>query len=114
MSARGSTFRSREPLPPAPAPRIGPAVLPDHDLVDEAILDDLDVGGLDLSGRVAESVDVSRCRLTGTDLSGTVLTRPGFTDCVIASANLANLRGTGGALVRVAVTGSRLTGLAWI
>lgn len=103
--------------PPA-APKIGkvalaPAVLPDHDLEEEAELARLEFANLDLSDRDAILVQFDRCRFVGTTFSGTGLDRVRYVDCRLDSCDLANLSAESSTLVRVEVSGSRATGLCW-
>jgi uncharacterized protein YjbI with pentapeptide repeats len=107
------------PMPPAPPkpPRLPrslpPATREDHDLEDDAGFRRLTFG-LDLSGRAAELVEFDQCRFQDADLSGTTLERARFSDCAVAKTDLANLRTGRSSMLRVTLTGARLTGLQWV
>lgn len=101
---------SRAPSPPDLPPSLEAATVADHDLEDEATFVRL-AFGIALPDREAESVEFDECRFDGADLSGGVLPRARFGDCLLEHANLANLRMDKGSLLRVRVAASRMTGL---
>jgi uncharacterized protein YjbI with pentapeptide repeats len=103
--------RPREPLKPKPPTSLTLATLPDHDLDNEASFAQLGFYDIDLSQRVADSVEFEQCRLRGVDLSGSQLDRVHVTDCLIENSNVANVRMEIGALVRLKCVTSRMTGL---
>jgi uncharacterized protein YjbI with pentapeptide repeats len=106
--------RRPEATPPRlPASR-QPAVLPGHEFDDELTFEALDYLDLDLSDRAARSSEFDGCRFSGTDLSGVVLDKGGFVDCVVEQCNLANLRASDAALRRVRVSVARMTGFQWV
>ena len=90
------------------------ATTDEDDLRDEGTYDRLGFYDLDLSSRSAKAAEFRQCRFNRVDLSGTVLNKTGFTDSLVESGNLANLHAEGSSLVRVAFTGTKLTGLHWI
>lgn len=70
-------------------------------------------GGGDLVGAFAQSVEFAQCRFRAARLAGAVLHKVRLTDCVVERSDWSNLRGENGSLERVAVSGSRMTGLAF-
>jgi hypothetical protein len=86
----------------------------DHDLETESTFSALAYMNIDLSGRQADSVEFARCHFKAATLTGSRLTRPRFSDCLIENSDWSNLHGRGGAIDRARLTASRLTGLAWI
>jgi uncharacterized protein YjbI with pentapeptide repeats len=105
-------------LPEAAPPRLQSlrhaAVLPNHDVEDEATYRSLDMFDLDLTGRVAQSVEFDGCHFKGADLGGSVLDRSGFVDCLLENCNLANVRAGEASLRRVPMSVARMTGFQWI
>ncbi|MDI6102329.1 pentapeptide repeat-containing protein [Actinoplanes sp. NEAU-A12] len=67
----------------------------------------------DLIGAFAQSVEFGQCRFRAARLAGAVLYKVRFTDCVVERSDWSNLRGENGALERVTVSGTRMTGLAF-
>lgn len=112
-SPRSRTRPSKAPAEPArpkPPAALEPAVLPDHDLESDAGYERLGFFDVDLSGRVAESVELTQCRMRNATLSGTVLDRVRLTDCLVETSDWANLRLPSATLLRVRLTGARMTG----
>jgi uncharacterized protein YjbI with pentapeptide repeats len=106
---------SRSPMKPRPAESLESATIEDQDLEDEATYRRLEFAGTDLSGRSAESVEFEQCRLrANVDLGGTTLARAMFTDCLIESSNLANLRVEKSGMLRVRLSVLRMTGVHWV
>jgi uncharacterized protein YjbI with pentapeptide repeats len=101
-------------LPEAAPPNLPdtrqPATLPDYDIEPEATYRDLDFVDLELTGRVAESVECHGCHFKGTDLGDGVLEKGAFVDCLFENCNLANLHLTDGSLRRCRVAVTRMTG----
>ncbi len=89
------------------------AMLPDHDLEDEATFRTLGFE-VDLSGRSAESIEFDQCHFQNADLSSCALQRTRMVDCLVERTNLANLRADKSAMQRVQIDCSRLTGLHWV
>jgi uncharacterized protein YjbI with pentapeptide repeats len=113
-SRRFVPARLPEATPPnLPSPRSA-AVLPDHDPEDEARFRGLDYVDLDLTGRVAGSVEFDGCAFKGSDLGDCVLDKGAFVDCRFETCNLANVRASDASLRRVQVSVSRMTGFQWI
>jgi len=113
-----SPSSARSARRPPTAPRIGkaalaPAVLPDHELEEEAECARLEFANFDLSGRDAVLVEFDRCRFVGTTFNGTRCDRTRWVDCRFDSCDLANLSAESSGLVRVEVSGSRATGVRW-
>ncbi len=90
---------------------LSPAVLPRDDLVEEALLSELAFDDADLTGREARLVEIAACRLISTRLAGSRLEKANITDSVFERCDLANVELSHGAMSRVEVVGSRLTGL---
>jgi uncharacterized protein YjbI with pentapeptide repeats len=105
--------RPRAPSRPKLAGTLSPAVLPHHDLADGGVLSALEYAGADLAGQEAAAVEIDQCRFRSTALTGTELDRAVISDSVFESCDLANLRAQDCGLLRVAVSGSRMTGLSW-
>ncbi|MEV7231111.1 pentapeptide repeat-containing protein [Polymorphospora sp. NPDC051019] len=103
-----------EPARPRPPASLDPAVLPDHDLDTEAGYERLGFVDLDLSGRRAEAVEFTQCRMRHTTLAGTTLSRARLTDCLVESGDWANLRMPSATLLRVRAADSRMTGFALV
>lgn len=81
--------------------------------VDDGQLTGLALDGLDLTGRDVRAVEATGCRFADTALAGGGLEQVVLTDCVFDHCDLANLRAHDSSMVRVALSASRLTGLAW-
>jgi uncharacterized protein YjbI with pentapeptide repeats len=106
---RVKTGLPRKPVQPTSLDPAGP----EHDLVNDAEYRMLGFLDSDLAGRSATSVELTQCRFTDVDLSGTTLDRAVFTDCVVDTSNLANLRADNSSLLRVELSALRMTGFHW-
>jgi uncharacterized protein YjbI with pentapeptide repeats len=95
--------------PKAPA-SLDLASLPDHDPVADSTFERLGFYDIDMSSRSAESVAFEQCRFRHANLSGSVLDRMSFADCLVENSDFANVRSDGGSLLRVRAAVSRLTG----
>lgn len=99
------------------APRLAtlgrPGVLPDDDLVDDALLQGIDWVDADLTSREARLVDVESCRFTGCRLAGSAIDKLTASDTELIRCDLANLTLREAALNRVVLDGCRLTGATW-
>ncbi len=113
-SRRFVSDRRPEASPPQLPSARQAAVIPDYDVEDEATYRALDFLDLDLTGRVAQSVEFDGCHFKGTDLGESVLDKSGFVDCLVENCNLANLRAGDATIRRVKISVSRLTGLQFI
>lgn len=117
MARPSSPAGTTSPAPAPAAPRLPaalePAILPDHELADEASFQRV-AFEIDLSGRTAASVEFAQCRFPGADMSRSKLRRAWFGDCRLERANLANLHADESSMQRVRLTASRMTGLHWI
>jgi uncharacterized protein YjbI with pentapeptide repeats len=89
------------------------ATLPEHDLEPESAYKAMAVFDLELTSRVAESVEFRQCRFKRASLAGSHLQRVRFADCLVEASDWSNLRGDGGTFDRVKVTDVRMTGLSW-
>ncbi|MGC9668316.1 pentapeptide repeat-containing protein [Planosporangium sp. 12N6] len=114
VRGRTGTGPGRAPVKPRPPASLDLARLPEHRFTDEGTYRRLGYVDADLASCEAESVEVEQCRFGTVDLSGTVLDRSRLTDCLVEHSNLANLRGTGSALIRVRLATSRMTGFTWV
>jgi len=56
---------------------------------------------VDLTGRLAERVEFLQCRFRKANLAGSHLAKVRFTDCLIQTSDLSNMRVEGGVLERV-------------
>jgi uncharacterized protein YjbI with pentapeptide repeats len=61
---------------------------------------------------VPANIQFSHCRFRKANLAGSHLSRVRLTDCLIQACDLSNMRAESGALDRVQLTESRMTGLA--
>ena len=93
-------------------PQLAEATLRTDGLEDESLLSELALTDLDLGGLAAEHVEFSGCRLTGCKLSGSELDKLNLVDVRLDRCDLANARWADALMTRVAITSSRLTGLA--
>ena len=109
MPHRVKTGPPRKPIQPT---SLNPA-RPEHDLVNDAEYRTRSFLDSDFSGRSATSVELTQCRFTGVDLSGTTLERAVCTDCVVDTSNLANLRADKSSLIRAELSALRMTGFHW-
>src|SRR5437660_10314884 len=106
--------RLPEASPPSLPAQRQAAVLPDHDLDDEGTYRGLDFLDLEMTGREARSVELDGCHLKGTDLSGSVLDKAAFVDCLFENCSLANVHASDASLRRVRMSVARMTGFQWI
>lgn len=82
------------------------------ELDDESRLSDLAMTDVDLSELVAEHLELSGCHLTRCKLGRSDLDKLNLVDLMLENCDLANARWADSSWTRVAVTSSRLTGLA--
>ena len=88
-------------------------VLPDDDLVDDALLQEVDWHDADLTERTARLVDLECCRLNGCRLTGSDIDKLTVSDSTLVRCDLANVSLHEAALNRVLFEGCRLTGATW-
>ncbi|GAA4935538.1 pentapeptide repeat-containing protein [Actinoplanes utahensis] len=67
----------------------------------------------DLIGVFAQTVEFTQCRFRAARLAGAVLPKVRLTDCLVERSDWSNVRAENGSMERLAVSGSRMTGLAW-
>ncbi|MGH3354712.1 MAG: pentapeptide repeat-containing protein, partial [Nocardioidaceae bacterium] len=104
------TSSQRAVSAPQLEPHVEAAVLPGHDLVDEALLRSVHFDGHDLAGRTARLVDLEGCRLDRVTLAGTRLGKITISDCVLDGCDLANTHLTEASMFRTVLHQTRLTG----
>jgi uncharacterized protein YjbI with pentapeptide repeats len=105
--------RPRAPAGPRLPGSLSPAAFPLHDLLDGGVLLAVEYAGADLAGRDAAAVEIDQCRFRNTAFVGTELDRAVISDSAFESCDLANIRAQDCGLLRVTVSGSRMTGLSW-
>jgi uncharacterized protein YjbI with pentapeptide repeats len=103
----------RQPVSPNLPASLAPARSPENDLVDDGVYVSLSYENAGLANRSASGADIDQCRFTTVDFGQSVLDRVRAADSVFHGCDFANLRASRGSLVRVAFTGSRMTGMAW-
>jgi uncharacterized protein YjbI with pentapeptide repeats len=69
--------------------------------------------GSDLSGIDVDSVEIDQCRFEGAALAGSHIRQSMISDGLLDRCDLANLEAVDSSLIRVALSGSRLTGMSW-
>ncbi|HUZ25200.1 MAG TPA: pentapeptide repeat-containing protein [Streptosporangiaceae bacterium] len=109
----GRKAQARQPASPRLAAALTVAKFPEDDLKDNGIYLSLEYADADLAGRDVASVEVDQCRYTNVKFAQTELDRGLISDSVFERCDLANLRARECALLRVAVSASRLTGMSW-
>lgn len=87
--------------------------MPEHDLEDEGSYVSLDYENADLAARSAVAVEIDQCRFRTVNLSRTELDRVRVSDSEFLGCDLANLHSSRGSLIRVMLSGSRTTGMAF-
>jgi uncharacterized protein YjbI with pentapeptide repeats len=112
-SPRSRKFGLRQPGAPKLPASLTLAKIPDDDLKDDGVYLSLEYVDIELSGRDVVSIEIDQCRYKNTNFGQTKLDRALISDSVFQSCDLANLQARDCSLVRVAVTGSRMTGLQW-
>jgi uncharacterized protein YjbI with pentapeptide repeats len=90
------------------------AKLPDDDLKDDGVYLSLEFADLDLTKRDVASIEIDQCRYKNVNFGQTELDRAMISDAVFDRCDLANVRTRDCSMVRVGVSGSRMTGLSWI
>lgn len=99
--------------PPKLPASLSAARLPEDDLQDGGVYLSLEFADLDLAGRDVASVEIDRCRYRNVSFGQAKLDRALICDSVFDRCDLANLQARDCSLLRVAVSGSRMTGLSW-
>ncbi|WP_432836651.1 pentapeptide repeat-containing protein [Dactylosporangium sp. CA-092794] len=101
------------PARPRPPRSLVLATADEDDLRDGGVHRAVGFYDLALTGRTAKGAEFVQCRFNRADLAGTALIEATLTDCLVEDTGLADLRADRCGLERVAVRGSRLTGLHW-
>jgi uncharacterized protein YjbI with pentapeptide repeats len=96
-----------------PSVQLVPATLAEHDFEDDVIYRGVHYAGLDLSGRGAESLEMERCKLSDTKLSGLRVAKSSFTETTFVNCDLANAGARDTSLLEVELKDSRMTGSSW-
>lgn len=104
----------RQPTAPDLPADLTSAALPGDDLVDGGVYLALAFAGLDMSGREAMDAEVDQCLYRDVNLSRVSLRRGAIRDAVFERCDLANVRARDGAMSRIAVRSSRMTGFSWL
>jgi uncharacterized protein YjbI with pentapeptide repeats len=111
-TASGRRATVREPAAPDIPDNLAVASLPEADLDDGAVHAGLAVADVDLSGREAAGAELDQCTYAGVSFSSVRLRRATVRDVQFDRCDLANLLARDSSMVRVAVLGSRMTGVA--
>ena len=109
----GPRTRLRQPLAPQLPKSLTSAKLPEDDLKDEGIYLSLEYMSADLAGRDVVSIEIDQCRYQNVNFGQCELDRAVISDSVFSQCDFANLHARDCSLVRVQMSGSRMTGLAW-
>jgi uncharacterized protein YjbI with pentapeptide repeats len=112
-SLGGRSARLRQPAAPKLPVTLSSAKLPDDDLKDDGVYLSLEYADIELAKRDAVSVEIDQCRYKNVNFGQTELDRALISDSVFGGCDLANLRARDCSLVRVALSGNRMTGLSW-
>lgn len=109
----GSQTPLRRPASPKLPGTLRLAKMPDDDLKDDGVYLSLEYEDIDLAKRDAVSVEIDQCRYKNVSLGETELDRGLVSDSMFEGCDLANLRARDCSLVRVTLSGCRMTGLSW-
>ncbi len=110
------TSRAKKPtrrIPPKLEEGLTSAELPRDDIVDDALLCELDLRDLELTNRHARLVDVEACAVTGCTFAGSEIGKLSVSDTRFERCDLANVVLQEAAFNRVEFRGCRLTGATW-
>ncbi|MCK9923177.1 pentapeptide repeat-containing protein [Frankia sp. AgPm24] len=102
------TRRPAAPAVPASLTAVSAPGLDDDGIYTNTLFD-----GSDLSDQNSAAIEIDKCRIANSDLSGTRLSRAMVMDTVAERSNLSNLQATNSSLVRVEMTACRMTGFSW-
>lgn len=103
----------RQPLSPQLPQALTSAKLPEDDLKDEGVYLSLEYLGADLADRDVVSIEIDQCKYQNVNFGHSKLDRAVISDSVFGDCDLANLRARDCSLVRVHLSGCRMTGLSW-
>jgi uncharacterized protein YjbI with pentapeptide repeats len=109
----GRQVRLRQPASPKLPATLSPAEFPGDDLKDGGVYLSLEYEDIDLAERDAASIEIDQCRYKNVNFGRTELDRAMISDSVFMSCDLANLRARECSLMRVTLSGNRMTGLSW-
>lgn len=116
MPTRRSISRNPRPGPPRPPvlpPGLRAATGIQRELEHEQTVEEAAYHDVDLVGIEAERVEFRECEFDRARLAGGHLAKVRFSDCVIRTSDLSNVRAEDGVLERVSLVDSRMTGLAF-
>jgi uncharacterized protein YjbI with pentapeptide repeats len=103
----------RQPLAPQLPKTLTSANLPGDDLKAEGVYVSLEYLGVDLAGRDVVSIEIDQCRYQNVNFGQGKLDRAVISDSVFGHCDFANLHARDCSLIRVQMSGSRMTGLSW-
>ena len=103
----------RQPLAPQLPQALTSAKLPEDDLKDDGVYLSLEYLGADLADRDVVSIEIDQCRYQNVNFGHSKLDRAVISDSAFADCDLANLHARDCSLVRVHMSGCRMTGLSW-
>src|SRR5216683_382538 len=106
--------RLRQPVSPKLPAALSPAKFPDDDLKDDGVYKSLMYEDTEMAKRDVASIEIDQCRYKNVNFGQTELDRALISDSVFEVCDLANLRARDCSLVRVALSGSRMTGWSWV
>ncbi|HYK31764.1 MAG TPA: pentapeptide repeat-containing protein [Streptosporangiaceae bacterium] len=111
-TASGRRAKVREPAAPDLPDDLIETSLPEAELDDGVAQVGLAVSDVDLSGRQVAGAELDECRYTTVSFASVQLRRATIRDVEFDRCDLANLLARDSSLIRVAVRGSRMTGVA--
>jgi hypothetical protein len=103
----------RQPTAPKLPASLTPARSPEDDLSDDGVYLSLEYESSDFADRRASSAEIDQCRFKTVNFGRCELDRALISDSVFQGCDFANLRARDSSLVRVSISGSRMTGIAW-
>jgi uncharacterized protein YjbI with pentapeptide repeats len=106
--------RPSVPAGPKLPASLSPAKLPEDDLKDDGVYLSLEYENIDLANRSVASIEIDQCRFKTVNFGQSELDRALISDVVFQGCDFANLRARDCSLVRVSLTGSRVTGMSWV
>jgi uncharacterized protein YjbI with pentapeptide repeats len=104
--------RGGEPRPPVEPEESHPASTLETEVEHEQTVEAARYDDADLADLLAERVEFLQCRFRSARLARSRFSRVRFIDCLVERSDLSNMRGDSGALERVRIAGSRMTGFA--
>lgn len=107
------TARPKDPVAPRFQVALRPAIMPDHDLEDDATVKGVRYSALSLTGRSAEAVEIEQSTFENVRFTGTHLVRSVLAHLTFDTCDFATVRTQDVSLLRSAMTGCRLTGSVW-